>query len=92
MADQAQIEKYDELISALQKFNGTIWQSMQNMQDCGQACMTAMGSDQLSVNAVTKLNSEIARYQEVIDKSTRLISKLSQERNNIQRLIAESRM
>ncbi len=90
--EQAKVEKYEELILALQKFNADILQSAENMSKQGRLCLDAMGSDQLSTNCVAKLEIAVKQYRNVTLKSTELQKKLVREKENLQRLINMSRM
>lgn len=88
---QALLEKYDELLSALMTFDREILQCAENMSNCGKVCLAAMGSDQLSSNSVAKLEQAVKQYREVTIKTSDLKAKLIREKENIKRLIDESK-
>lgn len=90
--EQAKLEKYDELILALNKFNQDILQSAENLSTSGRVCTSAMGSDQLSSNSVAKLNEAVKKYREVTLKATDLARKLAMEKEYIIQLINKSKM
>lgn len=85
-------EKYEELILALQKFNTDILQAAENMSKCGKLCKETMGSDDISKNAVERLEKAVSAYRNVTLKSTELQKKLAREREYIIKLIQESQM
>lgn len=90
-ANQATLEKYEELIRALQTFNQEIIQSAENMSNGAKKCMDVMGSDELSRNSADKVQAAVSKYRNVTLKSTELQKKLAREMENIRKIIDDSK-
>lgn len=90
MAGYATPEKYTEMIQALQTFGDELLQACDKMNQCGQVCQAATGSDKISQNAIAQLNEAIKKFHAVQMKVVELEKKLGREREEVVRIMRES--
>ena len=88
---KAELDSYDAMIRALQKFNQDILQSAEALKQEGNICQIAMGSDTISANCIEQLNEAVKKYRNVTLKATDLQGKLLRKRNEIWDIIIKSK-
>lgn len=89
MADWADVATYQEMIDGLGQFCTDVNQACETMLAAGQTCANNLSNDVTSLKACKQLALSIKGYEEAVEKAQALAKALSEERDNIARMLQE---
>ena len=88
--EQAQIEKYNALIEALNTLKKQIAGSVVSMNSSADLAKNIMGSDGISTQAVGKIKAATQDYSQVVTEADKLIRELEEEIAQIREILRQA--
>jgi len=88
MGTMAEIQNYENMISALNAFSQQVFEASGQMLSAGQACVSGTNGDESAVKANAKLQTLRAPIQEICADAKRIAQALFQEMEEIKRAAA----
>ncbi len=86
----AQIDeaRYNNMISALYRFNSTVYVASSEMQTLAMACINATDNDQSAINSYERLKPCLLSYSSACNKAKEIAGKMQEELEEAKRAAA----